>query len=158
MTRRYKIVQVRRGEAPAIKRNQGTQFRRNDRDDVQNHPLWLVAALAEGLDHFEALGVLEALLQRGFVLHLLAQLGRKRIDLDPLKKFLDRLGAHHGLETGRTILLVQFAVLGLVLDNLAFFDRGIAGLDCHVRFEVENGFEIAQGDVEQVADAAGQTL
>ncbi len=72
------VVQVRRGEAAAVEWNQRTQLRRNDRNHVENHPLRLVAALAEGLNHLQALGVLQTLLHRGFGAHLLAQLGRQR--------------------------------------------------------------------------------
>src|ERR1022692_4956799 len=67
------IVQVRRSEAAAIEWNQRAQLRRNDRDHVEDHPARLVAALSEGLNHFQALCILEPLLQRALVLHLLAQ-------------------------------------------------------------------------------------
>ena len=70
------IVQIAGGEAAAIEWNQWAQLRRDDRDDIQDHPLRLVAAPAEGFHHFEALGILQPLLQRVFVLHLLAQLAR----------------------------------------------------------------------------------
>ena len=62
------------------------------------------------------------------------------------------------LKPAGAILLVEFAELGFVLDDLALFHRSVARLDDDVGFEVENGFEIAQRDVEQVADAAGQAL
>ena len=57
-----------------------------------------------------------------------------------------------------TELLVEFAELGFFLDDLAFFDRRFAGLDDYVGLEVENGFEVTERDVEDVADAARQTL
>ena len=98
------IVEVGGRKAAAIQRHQRAQLRRNDRDHVEDHPLRLVAGLAEGLDDLEALGVLEALLQRGFSLHALAQLDRQLVDVDALEQFLDRLGAHHALEAGGTVL------------------------------------------------------
>jgi hypothetical protein len=134
------------------------QLRRNDRDDVENHPAGLVAAAAEGLHHFQALRVLEPLLQRALVLHLLAQLNGQAIGVDALEQFLDGLGTHHGFEASRTVLLVEFAELGFVLDDLALFHGSIAGLDHHVSLEIKHGFEIAQRDIEQVPDAAGQAL
>ena len=152
------IVQIGGGETAAVQWNQGTQLRRNDRNHVQNHPVRLVAALAEGLDHLQALGVLEPLLQRALMLHLLAQFAGQAFDFDALQQFLDGLGAHHGLEAGGTVLLVEFAVLGFVLDDFALFYRRIARLDHHVGLEVEHGLKIAQRDVEQVPDAAGQSL
>ena len=71
------IVQVGGGKTAAVQWNQGTQLRRNDRNHIQNHPVRLVAALAEGLDNFQALGILEPLLQRALMLHLLAQFARQ---------------------------------------------------------------------------------
>src|SRR5581483_4658489 len=68
-----KIIQIRGREPAAIQRNQRTQLRWNDRNHVEDHPVRLVAALPECLDHLQTLGVLEPLLKRGLVLHLLAQ-------------------------------------------------------------------------------------
>jgi hypothetical protein len=63
------VVQIGGGETAAIQRHQRTKLRRNDRDHVQNHPLRLVAGLAEALDHAQALGVLQLLLLRHLGLH-----------------------------------------------------------------------------------------
>ena len=41
------VVEIGGGETAAIERHQRTQFRRNHRDHVENHPLRLVAGLAE---------------------------------------------------------------------------------------------------------------
>ena len=49
------VVEIRRGEAAAVQRNEGAQFRRDDRDDVEDHPLGQVVGLAEGLDDLQAL-------------------------------------------------------------------------------------------------------
>src|SRR5882762_5330797 len=152
------IVEIRSRETAAIQWNQRTELGWYDRNDIQDHPVRLVAALAEGLDNLEALSVLEPLLQRALVLHLLAQLDRQAFDVDPLEKFLDCFRTHHGLESCRTVLLVEFAELGFVLDDFAIFHRSIAGLDYDVGFEVEDRLEVAQGNVEQVSNAAGQAL
>src|SRR5579863_3656146 len=152
------VVQIGRGETAAIEWNQRAKLGRNDRDNVENHPARLVAALAEGLDHFQALRVLEPLLQRALVLHLLAQFERQAVGIDALQKFLDCLSAHHGFEACGTVLLVEFAELRFVLDDFALFYRSVAGLDDHVSLEVQNGFEVTQGNIEQVADAAGQAF
>ena len=74
------IVQIGGGEAAAIQRHQRAQLRRNDRQHVENHPLRLVARLAEGLDHLQALGVLDLLLRRGLGLHALAQFHAELVD------------------------------------------------------------------------------
>src|SRR6202167_220742 len=150
------IVQIGGGEAPAIQRNQWTQLGWNHRQHIQDHPLRLVAALAESLNHFEPLGKLQPLLQRSFILHLLAQFGGQRIDLNPLEQFLDRFRTHHRLKPGGAILLIKFAILRFVLYNFALFYRRVAGIDDHVGLEVKNRFEIAQRDIQQMPDAAGQ--
>ena len=74
------IVQIGGGETAAIQRHQRTQLRRNHRDHVQNHPLRLVAGLAEALGDAQALGVLQLLLLRNFGLHPLADFEAERFD------------------------------------------------------------------------------
>ena len=78
-----KVVEIGRRETAAIERDQRTQLRRNHRDDVENHPLRLVAGLAEALDHAQALGVLQLLLLRHLGLHLLADFEAERIRRRP---------------------------------------------------------------------------
>ena len=50
-----KIVQIRRRKAAAVQRHQRTQFRRNHRNDRQNHPFRTIAGFDEGLDDFQPL-------------------------------------------------------------------------------------------------------
>src|SRR4051794_2647603 len=151
------VVEVGRGEAAAIERHQGTQLRRNDRDHVEDHPLGLVARLAEGLDDAQALGVLELLLDRRLGLHLLPDLFRERFDVDLLQQFLDALGAHH-----RDVFAGEFLVelpLSLVGDNLALADAfDFTGGHDDVGFEVQDALELAERDVEEVPDAARKAL
>ncbi len=52
------VVQVRRCETSAIKRNQWTQVRRQHRQRLQHHPLWLVARSVECFKQLQALGEL----------------------------------------------------------------------------------------------------
>ena len=56
------VVEVAGGEAAAVQLHHRAQIRRDDRDDVQDHPFGLVAALAERLDDFQALDGAGALL------------------------------------------------------------------------------------------------
>ncbi len=152
------IVEIGGGKAAAVERNEGAKLRRDHGDHVEDHPLGLVAGLAEGLDDLEALGILEALLQGGFGLHALAQFDGELVDVNALEEFLDGLGAHHAFEAGGAVLLVDFAELGFVLDDLAFADGRVAGIDHDVALEVEDGLEVAKGDIEQVADARRKAL
>src|SRR6185436_2711426 len=150
------IVEIRRRETPAVERHQRTQFRRDDRDDVEDHPLRPVARLAERVDDLEALGELELLLRRRLRLHLLAELDGEPVDVHALEELLDRLGAHLRLEAV-LVLLTRLAVR-LFVEQLVLLQLGLARIDHDVRLEVEDAFEIAQRDVEQVADAARQSL
>ena len=99
------IVQIGGGEAAAIQWHQGRSSGGMTGMHIENHPLRLVAALAEGLDHAQALGVLQLLLLRALGLHLLAQFVAERFDVDLLQQFLDGLGAHHGVELAGEFLV-----------------------------------------------------
>src|SRR5258708_2246098 len=151
------IVQVRRSETSAIERHERAQLRRKNRDHAQNHPLRLVAALAECFQNFKPLGELDALLQRWIFLHLDAQFVRQFFNFHALQKFFDGFRAHASGELP-WILLLQLAVF-LFLKNFPLFQDGdFADVNDHKRFEVQNAFEVAHRDVQQIADAAGQTL
>ncbi len=151
------VVQIGGGETAAIQRDQRAKLGRNDRNDVQNHPLRLVAGLAEAFHHAQALGVLQLLLLRYLGLHPLADFEAQRFDVDLLEQFLDSLGAHHGDELAGEFL-IELA-LALVGDHFAARQLGhFAGIDHHESFEIEHALQFAQRDVEQVADAAGQAL
>src|SRR5216684_2880667 len=151
------VVQVGSGEAAAVQRHQRAQLRREHRDYVENHPLRLVAALAERFQHLEALGELDALLERGVHLHFFAQLFGELVDFDAAEELLDGFRAHLGDElTG--IFLGELAIF-LFRQNLALAqDRDFIGIDDHERFEIQNALEVAHGNVQQVANAAGQAL
>ncbi len=58
------IVEVRRGEPAAVERHERPQLGRNDRDDVEDHPLRPVGGLPERVDDLQPLGVLQLLLRR----------------------------------------------------------------------------------------------
>src|SRR5208337_3612834 len=134
------VVEVRSGEAAAIKRHKGTQFGRQNGDDVKNHPLGLVAALAESFENLQALGVLDALLERRIGLHLLAEFFRELVYFDAAKKFFDGFGAHLGDElTG--IFLLEFAIFIFKQDFALAQDRDFVGVHDDEGFEVENAFE-----------------
>jgi hypothetical protein len=64
----------------------------------------------------------------------------------------------HAFEASGAVLLVHLAELGFVLDDLALTYGGVTGINDDVALEVENGLEVAEGDIEQVADARGESL
>ena len=132
------IVQIGGRKAAAIEWNQGAQLRRNHRQHVQDHPLRLVAALAECFHHFQPLGVLRAASAARSRSSSSRAVRRIALDVHALEKFFDRFRAHHGFEAGGPELLVEFAELGFVLDDLALLDRRVARIDHNVGLEVEN--------------------
>src|SRR6267143_1522798 len=151
------IVQIGSGEAAAIQGYERTQLRRQDWKNVQNHPLGFVAALAERFEHFQALGVFDSLLEARVRLHLFAHLFGKLFDFDALQEFLDGFRAHLRAELSGKILL-EFAIFFLG-EHLAFLDaRNIARIDDDVAFKVQDAFEVAHGNVQQVANARRQAL
>ena len=78
------VVEVRRRKAAAVERHQRTQVRRNHRHHGQDHPLRLVAGIAERLDDLQALGELLVLDVGLGLLHLGAQ---RRLELSSSSPF-----------------------------------------------------------------------
>ena len=156
------VVQVRGGEPAAVERHEGPQLGRNHRDDVEDHPLRLVVGLAERVDDLQPLGELEPLLLRGLGPHLLAELAGELLDVDPAQQLLDGLGAHlrpearqQCLGVGELFLLLPELVL---VEQFVLLEVRVARIDDDVGLEVEDALEVAQGDVEQVADARREAL
>src|SRR5216684_7132560 len=151
------VVEVGRGEAAAVQRHQRAQLRRKHRDNVQNHPFRLVAALAEGFQYLEALGELDPLLQRRIGLHLFAQLFGQLIHFDAAEKLFDGFRAHLGGELARVFLL-HLAIFVFEEDFPLAENGNFTGIDNDESLEIKNALEIAHGNVQQIADAAGQAL
>ncbi len=151
------VVQVRRREAAAIQRHQRTQFGRNDRHDVQDHPLRPAAGFAERLDQLQALDQLLALGLDGGFLQVGAQLDLFRVEFDAAEHFLDRLGADADLELVLTelVLLGEQLVLGQQLQQLQV---GGAWLENDVALEIQDLLELLQRQIDHQADAAWQRL
>src|SRR2546422_9096706 len=80
----------------------------------------------------------------------------KRFDLNALQQLFDGLGPHAGAELSRLLLLeLSVALFG---QELLFFQGRVSGVDNDEGFEVEDSFEVAERNVQEVADAAGQAL
>ena len=114
------FVDVGRGEATAVERYEGTQVRRNDRDDVHNHPLGTVVhatglhgtlRLTERLNDIQAFeGVLFAShcsFMRGFGAQFIAEFVKVELG----EELVESLGAHAGDE----LVGVAVGKLGVLL-------------------------------------------
>ena len=148
------VVQVRRGEAAAVQRHQRTQVRRQHRQHVHHHPLRLDARLLEGFHHLQALGVLLDL-QLGAG-HVAAQALDLDVEVHLGEQLLHALGAHQ-----RDELVAEFGALRVIVvfrHDAELLQRGHAGVDHHVRFEVQHALDVAQRHVEHQAQARRQRL
>src|ERR1700730_11015009 len=151
------VVQIGGREPAAVQRYQRAEFRRNHRNDIENHPLRLVARFAEALDHAQTLGELQFLLLRGLGLHPLANFFREGFDVDLLEQLFNTFGAHHGDEFAG-MLLIELP-LALVADDFAAVQiRHFAVIADNERCEIQNALELTQSDIEQVADARRKAL
>src|SRR6185312_13876705 len=152
-----KIVEIGCSEAAAIKRHQRTQLRWDHRKNVQNHPLRFVAGLAERFGYPQALRVLQLLLLGCLSAHLLAHLETESLGVDLLEQFLDAFRAHHRDELAG-MLLIELALL-LVGDHRALNQAGyFTRIDDHESFEIENALQLAERNIDEIADAARKTL
>jgi hypothetical protein len=125
----------------AVERHQGAQLGRDDRDDVEDHPLRAVAALAEGVDDLQPLRRLEPADLRVVGLHDDAQLFGELVDVDARQQLLDRLGAHARLEGAVAVLVAQLAVSAPRPPARAR-ELGVTRVDDDVALEVEDALEV----------------
>ena len=149
------VVQVRRGKTAAVQRDQRAQFRRNDRQNRQDHPLGAVAGFEEG---FHDLQPLDDLLRLQFAcrfLEVFAQLVCRRLKVDGGQHFTDGFRTDVGGEGICAVLVLRVEEF-LFGHHLAFGQVGQTRLDHHIVFKVEDAFQIAQRHVQHQADPAGQ--
>src|SRR5919106_295153 len=151
------VVEVRRREATAIERYQRAQLGRDDGDDLEDHPVRLVAGLQERLDDLQALDDLLALLDGRLTEHLGPQIAGQRVEVHVAQQLADGLGPHADLERLGTVLLVELA--GLVHAHQVLLLHAVdPRLETDVLLEVEDLLQLAQRHVEELADAARQPL
>ncbi len=150
------IVQIRGGKPAAIQRNQRTKIRRQYRQHFHHHPLRFVTGMNESFQQLQTLG---ELLDLGFavgVRNLLTQTINFRFQIDVFHQDLDGFRPHLRFELV-TKLFHRLEVL-LIGEQLATLERGHTWVGDHVGFKVQHPLDIAQGHVQQQADAAGQRL
>ena len=148
------IVQIRGRKAAAIQRHQRTQVRRQHGQHVKHHPLGFVTGADEGLHKFQTLG---QFLDLGLGIgrrDFLAQLGNFAGEIELPHKVLHRLGAHLGGEF--VTELFHGLVILLIGEQLSVLQRGHTGVGNHIGFEIQHPLDIAQGHIQQQADARRQ--
>ena len=127
------IVQVRRSEAAAVELYHRAQFRRDDRDDIHNHPFRFVAGVAEGFDDFQPADSADAALARR-IAEFIAELFVQLVQVQALQQFLDSCSAHADAEF--IAVHIQILTIFRFRHQLLLGKRRIARIEDDVRGEV----------------------
>ena len=107
------IVQIGGREASAFQRNERTQIRRNDRQNIEHHPIRPGMRGGKALHELQTLRQFLANLFALGVSHRLFQLFVELVEVDFGEKFLDRFRAHAG-DKIFAVLFLRFAILDFV--------------------------------------------
>src|SRR6266849_2624597 len=151
------VVQIRRGEPAPVEGHQRTELRWDDRHDLEDHPVRLVAGLQERLDHLEALHDLLPLLDGGLAEHLGPEVARQRVEVHVAQELTDRLRAHADLQGFGAVLFLELARL-VDRHQVLLLDALEAGIEDDVLLEIEDLLQLAQRHVQELADPARQPL
>ena len=151
------VVQVRGGETPAIQGHQGPEFRRDDGNDLHDHPFRLVAGLDERLHDLKPFGKLLLLglgLGGGGFLTKFRPQGRK---FQLLQQVAHRLGPHPYLHGVLAVMVHHLEIL-LLGNNLVLGEVGLHGVHDHEGVEIKHLFQVGHGHVQKGADLGGKGL
>ena len=148
------IVEIGRGEAAAVQRDERAQLRRDDRNDGHDHPLGLVARDDELLDDLEPLGQLLRLQLGGRLGDLDAQVGGDLLEVEREQHVADGLGADLGGEAVGAVLVLRRRGTALRVSSSCCVNGGQAGIEHDVVLEIEDALDVLEGHVEQQRDAA----
>src|SRR3954452_14402328 len=160
------VIEVGRGKASPVQRDQRPEIGRNDRDDVQDHPggiIGQIAGLSRGEEGIHDLQPLEHLLLAvlaGLVGHSRAQLVGQPADVEPAQQL-----AHGGrADVGPEPAIPFLAGLGaegqilVFIEQLVFLYLLFARIDHDVAGVIDHPLQVAQRDVDQVPHRAGESL
>ena len=149
------VVQVARCEAAAVQLYHRTDLRRDDRNNVHDHPLRAVMRQAERLDDLKALDDAQTLLA-GSLAQLCGQLLGQLVEVELCEQLLDGLRAHAGTEIV-LVLFAHIAVLGLG-EDLLLHERRVARINDNIVGEVQDLLQNARADVEDQTHAGRNAL
>ena len=149
------IIQIGCGKSAAVQLHHRAQVRRQDRQDIQNHPLGAIPGFLEGFHHFQPLDQ-PGFLLTGCGLEFLPQAFGHFVNVNVRKKFLDGFGAHGRAERvapALFLLLTEFAVgQDLLLDQTRHFL--IARVQDNVGSEIQHTLQNTRGQIEDQTHAA----
>ena len=150
------IVQVRCGISAAVQHDHRAQIRRNDRNNVHNHPFRTVAGLTECLYDLQAFQQLDTLLTGCQTCQLCFQFCCQFIQVDLFQQFLDRLSAHACLKF--VAVLFPICVIFLIGQQLFRHQFCVARIQDNELSEVQHFFQTFLGDLQHLSDTGRSTL
>ena len=145
------VVEVACCEAAAVELYHRTEFRRDDRDDVEDHPGRFVAGFAECFYDFKATDGAYFALSADFF-EFFAKFLVEFFKVKFFEELFDSFGTHAYFE-GVAVFITIFAVFVLG-EELFAHERRFARVEYDVGCEVEYFFECARGYIEDEAHAA----
>ena len=151
------VIQVGRCETAAFQRNQRAQVRRNDGQNVQNHPFRARVGLKEPLGQFQTLGNLALVLFGVGIVQLFLKIRDEGGQINGRQHFLDGFRAHAGFKAVIAVFVFRIAEFFFRQDG-PLFQRGTAGIYHDVVFIVNHAFQMAGCHVQHKANAAGHAF
>ena len=141
------IVQVRSRKSTTIELDHGAKLGRDDRNDVQDHPLGAALGRDQGLDDFQALDRASSSLALGHD-DFLSKLSSESLQIDANQEFLDRFGADVGTQKASKVLVQASA------DRIQKFGNGsvLVFVDELVSLQLAQDFD---GEVEVLESVIG---
>ena len=149
------VVQVARCEAAAVQLYHRADFRRDDRNNVHDHPLRAVVRQTEGFNNLQSLDDAQALLA-GSLTQLCGQLLGELVEIQLREQLLDGLRAHAGTEV-LVVLFTHVAVLSLGQD-LLLHQRRVARIDYDIVCKVQDLLQYTRADIQDQAHAGRDAL
>ena len=150
------IIEIGSGETSAFQGHQGAQIRGQHRDNIENHPIGLVAGLMKGLNHIEPLGQFFPLSLGTCFPHLLTKHLGQRLKLELLHHLLNGCRADtNGELAGKIFLGLSVAFFG---QQGADRQGRLIGGGNNIGIKIKNLFQFLQGHIENIADLARQAL
>ena len=146
-----KVVEVAGCESAAFERNEGSQIRRNDGQDFENHPFGTRVALNEALNEFQTLRKLFLNLLRARGLHLFDEFNFELFQVDFREQVADSFRAHF---RHKVVARVDCRLIFLFREELFERKGRVAWLDYDVAFVVDYAFEGFRSHVEHEAEPA----
>ena len=150
------IVEIGSREPAAFERNERPQVRRNDRQNIEHHPIGTRVRGRKALDEFQTLRQLLANLFALGIPHRLFQLFVELVEVDLRQEFLNRFRAHPGDEIF-AVLFLRFAILDFV-QELRLGQRRLARIDDDVVLVIDHALELPRAHVEHQAESRRHAL